>query len=189
MNDLVQKLKRLAQEKETFVIVIDGMSAAGKSTFALKLASVLDANLIQMDDFFLPKELRTSNRYQESGGNIHYERFKEEVINHLGESISYGVFDCKSMKILKQINLLKKKFIIIEGAYSMHPYFGNYYDYAIFMKIDLSLQLKRIKLRNPNQLDSFQNQWIPLENQYFNDYQIEQKCNEVFKNVGYVTKR
>lgn len=179
MNDLVQELKRIAQGKEAFVIVIDGMSAAGKSTLALKLATELNANLIHMDEFFLPKELRTSNRYQEAGGNIHYERFKEEVVNHLNDIISYGVFDCKSMKILKQVKLPLKKFIVIEGAYSMHPYFGHYYDYAIFMKIDSSLQLKRINLRNPDQIASFQNQWLPLEKQYFNDYQIEQKCNEV----------
>ncbi|MDE5867678.1 MAG: (d)CMP kinase, partial [Anaeroplasmataceae bacterium] len=127
MNDLVQELKKIAQAKEKFVIVIDGMSASGKSTFAQKLASELDANLIKMDDFFLPKELRTLNRYQEAGGNIHYERFKEEVVDHINENISYGIFDCKSMKILKKVNVLKKKFIIIEGAYSMHPYFGKYY--------------------------------------------------------------
>ncbi|MDE7100629.1 MAG: (d)CMP kinase, partial [Anaeroplasmataceae bacterium] len=78
----------MAQEKETFVIVIDGMSASGKSTLALKLANALDANLIHMDDFFLPKELRTLNRYQEAGGNIHYERFKEEVVNHINENIT-----------------------------------------------------------------------------------------------------
>ena len=32
-----------------------------------------------MDDFFLPMELRTAERLEEPGGNVHYERFSAEV--------------------------------------------------------------------------------------------------------------
>ena len=49
-----------------------------------------------MDDFFLPFELRTAERLKEPGGNVHYERFIDEVVSKLsaGEPFEYGVFRC-----------------------------------------------------------------------------------------------
>ena len=62
-----------------FIIAIDGRAASGKSTLAQQLGELLDADVIHMDDFFLPPSLRTKERLSEPGGNVHYERFAEEV--------------------------------------------------------------------------------------------------------------
>ena len=92
------RINQLLKEKESIVIAVDGMSGAGKTTYAEELATKLDANVIHMDDFFLPFSLRTKERYQTPGGNIHYERFKEEVLNHLKKDFSYRKFDCHKME-------------------------------------------------------------------------------------------
>ena len=60
------------------IIAIDGRSAAGKTTLAEELLAVTGGDILHMDDFFLPPELRTAQRYSEPGGNIHRERFQEE---------------------------------------------------------------------------------------------------------------
>jgi uridine kinase len=65
------------------VIAIDGRAASGKSTLAAALKDVIGGEVIHMDDFFLPKALRTEARMKEAGGNIHYERFAEEVVSRL----------------------------------------------------------------------------------------------------------
>ncbi|MCL1786352.1 MAG: hypothetical protein FWG38_00075 [Defluviitaleaceae bacterium] len=65
------------------VIAIDGRAASGKSTLATALKDVIDGEVVHMDDFFLPKALRTEARMKEAGGNIHYERFLEEVVIRL----------------------------------------------------------------------------------------------------------
>ena len=36
-----------------------------------------------------------------------------------------------------------KKYIIVEGSYSMHPYFGDDYDLGIFCDVDPITQMKR----------------------------------------------
>mgnify|MGYP003765190341 CR=1 FL=1 len=59
------------------------MSAARKTTFIQKLQKEFDENIFHMDDFFLQEKQRTSERLQEIGGNIDYERFKEEIFEKL----------------------------------------------------------------------------------------------------------
>lgn len=51
---------------------------------------------IHMDDFFLPLEMRTPQRLQQPGGNVHYERFLETVLKPLSlqQTVFYQPFDC-----------------------------------------------------------------------------------------------
>lgn len=90
-----------------------------------------------MDDFFLRPEQRTVERYKQIGGNIDYERFKKEVLQKIRrkEPICYYKFDCSTMSLLKEAVLEKvRKFIVIEGSYSMHPYFHpELYSFSIFL--------------------------------------------------------
>ena len=171
------KIKSLLKEKKCIVIAIDGMSGAGKTTYANQLALKLNANLIHMDDFFLPTNLKTEKRLQMPGGNIHYERFQTEIIDHLNEDIHYQRWDCDEKKFTPSISLKKKNVLIIEGVYALHPSFGKYYDLSIFMKIDDNTQIKRISSRNPSKAKQFFSEWIPLENKYFKEFEIEKNCD------------
>lgn len=150
------------------IIAIDGFCASGKSTLAEKLAEFLGANLIHTDDFFLPPEKRTAERFAEPGGNVDYERFKTEVIDSLeAESVTFGIFDCCEMKITETKTLPKTDYTIIEGAYSNHPYFGNYADVRIFVETSSDEQLKRIVCRDGEKaLGMFTKRWIPFEQKY-----------------------
>ncbi|MCL1877401.1 MAG: hypothetical protein FWF80_00945, partial [Defluviitaleaceae bacterium] len=65
------------------VIAIDGRSASGKTTLASELAAQTGASVIHMDDFFLPQDLRTEERLNTPGGNVHHERFASEVLPHI----------------------------------------------------------------------------------------------------------
>lgn len=162
------------------VIVIDGPCASGKSTMAIQLASILEGEVIRIDDFFLPMELRTKERLAEAGGNVHYERFKEEVVSKLGsgEKFSYTRFDCSIMDYGKSVEVPASKWRIVEGSYSHHPYFGEYGDIRIYSMIDSDEQMRRILKRNGEEMaQNFKNMWIPMENKYFKEYNIEKRAN------------
>ena len=74
------------------VIAIDGRAASGKTTLSLALGDILGAGVVHMDDFFLPGELRTKERLSEAGGNLHRERFSDEVVSHIrGGGFDYRV--------------------------------------------------------------------------------------------------
>ena len=166
--------------KDGAIIGIDGRAASGKSTIAEGLAKILHTVPISMDDFFLPGELRISQRLDEPGGNVHYERFAEEVIPNLRtqKNIRYRPFNCRTMDYGKPKTIPSSSFMVIEGAYSHHPYFGEYLDIKIFSDVPEDVQTKRLIKRNGEQVyEVFKNKWIPMEEKYFRAYRIiENSC-------------
>lgn len=175
MERIFNKINELLKTKDFVVVTIDGCAASGKTTLSNMLKEKYQCEVVRMDDFFLPLEKRTTERLNTPGGNIDYERFKESVIDKLGSSFSYGVFNCSIMKIDKEVFINSSKLIIIEGSYSMHPYFGKYYDLSIFIDIDNSIQLERIKNRDGEKLlEMFVDKWIKYEKMYFSYYSIKE---------------
>lgn len=179
--DLLKKLNEISGDKIR-VIAIDGRAAAGKSTLAELLGAILDAEIVHMDDFFLPPSLRTPERLSEIGGNIHYERFAEEVIPFLRkeEGFSYGVFDCGVMSINGSQEIKPSMWRIVEGSYSHHPKFGGYADFTVFCSVSPEEQMKRILARNGEWFaEKFKNEWIPMEEHYFEAFNIRENANVV----------
>lgn len=167
-------------ESRPFIIAIDGRAASGKSTMASQLRTILDAPIIHMDDFFLPLSLRTPKRFAAFGGNVHYERFKAEVLPFISlcAPFSYNIFDCTKMELNGTRQIASSQFRIVEGSYSHHPSFGSYADLKVFSDIDATTQLSRIILRNsPAMTERFKNEWIPLEEAYFSHCQTAQKAD------------
>lgn len=163
---------------EQVVVAIDGMCGSGKSTMGRVLEEIYDCNLFHMDDFFLRPEQRTPERLAEPGGNVDYERFKLEVLDHLADSdgFSYQVYNCGIQALDGFVEVPYKKLNIIEGAYSQHPYFGEPYDLKFVCKISPEEQANRILKRNgPAMLERFKSVWIPMENRYFEAFGIEGK--------------
>lgn len=159
-------------------VAIDGMCGSGKSTLGRLLEEVYGCNLFHMDDFFLRPEQRTPERMKETGGNVDYERFQEEVLNHLRDpqGFTYQIFDCGAWKLGDRICVPYRQLNIIEGAYSQHPYFGDVYDLKFYYGIDPEEQQRRILKRNgAAKLERFRNEWIPKEMQYLEAYGIKEK--------------
>lgn len=167
------------KDKKKYIIGIDGRCAAGKSLLAEELSYLFKGQVISMDDFFLPKELRTEERFEEPGGNVHYERFIEEVKNPIKslKNPNYGVFSCKSMQIEYNKLILNKGIIIVEGSYSLREDLRDLYDFKIFVDVDVKEQFERISKRKKGNLNDFVERWIPLEEKYFKECKIEEICD------------
>jgi len=167
-----------------FVIAIDGRAAAGKTTLAAALQLILQASVIHMDDFFLPMELRSKERFLEPGGNVHYERFREEVLSFLrsDRKFSYRKFDCSCMDFNGEIQVEAGEWRIVEGSYSLHPVFGEYADLKIFCDVAPDEQMRRIEKRNGTRMaEMFRTRWIPLEEAYFEACSIKEKAGYVME--------
>ena len=167
---LKKKIDTLLEENNLVIVAIDGKCTSGKTTLASKLAEIYDCNVFHMDDFFLRPEQRTPERFAEVGGNVDYERFQEEVLLPLkdGKAFSYRPFDCSTFTIAPPVAVTPKKLNIIEGTYSHHPYFGNPYDLKILLTVDEETQRQRILERPAFLHKRFFEEWIPMENRYFN---------------------
>lgn len=177
--DCAMELAKQAGERRQVNVAIDGMCGSGKTTLGEALAKKYKCNLLHMDDFFLRPEQRTSGRYEEPGGNVDYERFRSEVLDHLAdeEGFTYRRFDCHTMKLGEPYPLFWQRLNIIEGAYSCHPYFGDIYSLRFFMEVSVEEQRRRILARNGEAMfQRFEREWIPMENRYFEFYGIREKC-------------
>lgn len=174
-----EKMEKLLADRERILIAIDGSCAAGKSTLASALAGELDCNLFHMDDFFLRPEQRTAQRLAEIGGNVDYERFLQEVLLPLkeGKPFSYRPYDCSTGSLKKEVAVTPKRVNMIEGSYSHHPYFQDPYDLTVFLKVSPDVRKKRITQRPAFLYRRFMEEWIPMEQRYFEGFSIEEKAD------------
>ena len=147
---LLRRIQELQVRKERVIVAIDGRCGSGKTTLAEKLSRLYGAPTVHMDDFFLPPELRTPERLNQPGGNIHYERFLSEVLPGLiaGRAFSYGSFDCHR-GVTHPVFLPQSPVRIVEGSYALHPRFEESYRAAdaltVFLCVSPAEQLRRIE--------------------------------------------
>ena len=177
----VDRLMEQSDEK-ILLVAIDGRCSSGKTTLGYYMQKVYDCNLFHMDDFFLQNHQRTQERLSEVGGNVDYERFSKEVLIPVmeGMDVVYRPFSCQKRAIQEGTIIKHKRLNVIEGSYSMHPYFRNPYDIRIFMDIDNDEQINNIRKRNGEaKLAQFKKEWIPKENAYFEKFSISSGCIKI----------
>ena len=158
------------------IIAIDGRCGSGKTTLANALSEKLACPVVHMDHFFLPREMQTAENL--ARGNVDFVRFQEEVLSHLGEEFSYRVWNCKEQALGKRITIPKARHVIVEGSFSLHPDFGRYFDYGIFLTVSKDEQIKRLTEREGD-VSVFLSRWIPLEEAYFAKYSVKDRADIV----------
>lgn len=191
---LFSKIEQLRSGQPLTVLAIDGSCGSGKTSLAAFLQSVYGCSIIHADDFFLPPELRTDDRYAEPGGNIHYERFLSEVVEslcaykkesrtaHAPSILSYRRFSCSDMAYQAEpVQVPLTPLVVVEGSYCLRPEFRAAYDISVFLSCSEQIQRERILRRNgPEMLRIFEKKWIPMENRYFEHYKIREQADFIF---------
>ncbi|MBO5352491.1 MAG: AAA family ATPase [Lachnospiraceae bacterium] len=169
-----------ASRKRPFLIAIDGCCGSGKTTLAAFLQKQLDCSVFHMDDFFLQPQQRTTERLTAPGGNVDYERFQKEVLDHIHDTagVTHQIYNCSTGTLADIAAIPYHDIVIVEGAYSQHPYFKNCYDLRIFLDIPKEEQEQRIRMRNgETRWPMFRDKWIPMENRYFETFQIKENSD------------
>ena len=181
LDQILAHIDALLSRQPRVLVAIEGSCASGKTSLASLLAQRRDCNVFHMDDFFLRPHQRTPERFAQPGGNVDYERFREEVLEPLatGEPFAYRPFDCKTMTLSAPVAVTPKALNIIEGSYSMHPHFGSPYDLTIFLTVDDETRRQRILLRPAHLHRRFFEEWIPMEARYFETFSISAACTLV----------
>lgn len=181
-DEIIIKAEAILKKKQRIMVAIDGRCASGKTTLCGIISERTDCCVVHADDFFLRTEQRTPERFTEIGGNIDYERIRDEVLipfGRTGQGI-YRPFSCRYMKLIEPVSF-SGNMLVIEGSYSMHPALWEYYDLSVFMTTPPPTQLRRLKERSPKLIDRFMNEWIPMEEKYFNGYNIAEKSDMIIE--------
>lgn len=170
------------------LVALDGPSCAGKTTQGRALCERYGGSLFHMDDFFLPPSLRTAARYAEPGGNVHYERFSEEVLTPLRQrrEVMLRRFCCGTMTLSPPEPVPFRPVTVIEGAYSLHPCLRDAYDLKVFIEIPKELQRRRLFYRNGESgAQNFLERWVPLEEHYFAHCEVP-RCADLILDASYL---
>ena len=179
---LKEAIRCTLREKGSVVVAIEGPCGSGKSTLAEELKAEFDARVFHADDYFLRPEQRTPERLAEVGGNFDRERFFLEAAEpaRLGKDAVCRQYFCRNGTLSDSFCVKYAPVTVVEGSYCMHPELGNYFDIGVFLNISPQEQSQRIMKRNGPELHKrFMEEWVPMENSYFQAMDIPARCRFV----------
>lgn len=140
-----------------YIVALDGLSGAGKTTLVKQLKGILDnIVIIHIDDHIVER----SKRY-ETGQEQWFEYYQLQwdtkyLIEHLFQKIQQNVsflklpfyYKEKDTHINKIINLSTNSIVIIEGIFLLRDEWKNFYDYIIFLDCPKKIRYERVLQRD-----------------------------------------
>lgn len=169
-QDLIHHLKQIKG-----IVAIDGRCGSGKTELARFLQRELGCPVIHMDDYYTPIYQRPENWMDIPFANMDIERIEKEVLipafeNREGKTRSYS----HHVDAYSQWEaFVMKDLLLLEGSYSLHPDLRKYYADTVFLTCSKQVQFERLLKREQDNIVDFENFWIPMEEKYFKEYQVE----------------
>ena len=177
--DLVrEQLKR----DRTFLLNLMSSPGSGKTTMAAALAEQFpDSIVLHTDDFYLPPADRVPGWEQTPCANMDLARLRDEVLApaRAGKPVLYRAYSCREGAYLPVQQLAAQPLVILEGSYSHHPLLAPYEDFRVFMTCSDAEQTRRLQAREGDRYPDFAARWIPLEEAYFIQHNIEDTADFV----------
>ena len=177
---LLSVIRELQPMYSQLRIALDGPCATGKSTLAQWLSRQLNCPVLHMDDFFLTPDLRTQERLSRPGENVDHQRFFTQALQPLcqGQPARFRPWDCHAGDFALERTVAPCPLFITEGVYSLRPDLRDYYQMKLWVEADWPTRRQRLLARGGEFcLSRFQQLWIPLEDAYFNAFQVKECCD------------
>lgn len=153
------------------VVAVDGHSAAGKSTFALRLAVVVDAALVNGDDFYrvMPGPQRAMLGPSD-GADLYYdwERMRDEALRplHEGRAARYRPYDRESNSLMNRIISVTPQHVVVDGLFVSRPELDSFNDLTVLVVADPEMRLRR-QLGRADATQEWLDRWDAAERWYF----------------------
>ncbi len=161
LPELVQELSQLSQ-KQPVLIGIDGRPGSGKTTIAIMLEETLHAQIVYLDEFFIPQEQWPKDTKPQFP--FFYFRYQEFIdgVKALaaGKSFTYFPYDWQTNDQAAQASVIKAEGIIIIEA--LNGELAPLYDKRIWVASDQASEFAALAAReNEKNLDLWKNIYLP----------------------------
>jgi uridine kinase len=201
---------RICHEKvpdKPYVVAIDGVSAAGKSTFTESLAEKLiqqglRIEIIHIDDFHNPKSVRYRSEDEAADFyelNIDFKTFIESVLTPIkqrGELITkMRLLDLQADTYtnLKEFHITPQTVVLVEGIFLLKRHYLPLLDLKVFLDVDFDTALSRGVVRNRTTsthtrideeavVDKFRNRYLNGQLKYFEKHKPQEIADIVISN-------
>ena len=154
-----------------FTVALDGRSAVGKTTLAAQLAEMLEATVIEGDDFYAGGIEVRSERPAELVATCidwKHQRLALEALR-AGRDASWHAFDWEAFDGRACAALTVKSprpVLILEGVYSARPELSDLIDLAVMVRADEAIRESRLIAREGH-ITPWERQWQAAEDYYF----------------------
>lgn len=185
-SPVLERIRGLAKRGGPAVIAIDGRCGSGKTWLARLIAESFPCNVLHMDDFYLPFARRAGDWEAVLGGNMDFERLRNEVLLPIqaGKDAIYRPYCCPEDSFGEAMTLPCRELTVVEGSYSRHPSMDIAYDLTIFLTCAGEVQRRRLKQREGSRFAAFEQRWIPMEENYFRRFDVEGTSDMVLDTGG-----
>ncbi len=164
------------------VLALDGRCGSGKTTMAAALAEQFpDSIVLHTDDFYLPPADRVPGWEQTPCANMDLARLRDEVLApaRAGKPVLYRAYSCRESTCLPVRQLAPQPLVILEGSYSHHPLLAPHEAFRVFVTCSKAEQASRLQAREGDRYPDFAARWVPLEEAYFTQHNIEDAADFV----------
>ena len=144
MLDIEEAIARVVGWSPLRLLAIDGLPLAGKSTLAHRLATVLGADRIELDEFVRPEaEWPSHNRPSFPFDYIRYSEFMAAVKSLATHgACSFRPYDWQTGHLAPEVrNVRVDRPVIVEGVSALHPGLAPLYDLRIWIESDAASTL------------------------------------------------
>lgn len=171
VNEIVERIEARYVDG-VFMVAIDGVDAAGKTTFASKLSDALRSrnhNVVEasMDGFHNPREVRYTMG-SDSPEGYYRDSFNIEAVRNVlleplakGEPYVTSVFDYRVDSPTNEdpIDAPLDAILVFEGVFSFRPELVRLWDFRIYLDISPEESLKRGVERDPGEKEEIERKY------------------------------
>ena len=196
---LMTEIDSAIRQKKRFIVGIDGLSRAGKTTFVKELASMLESKKIQkliihIDDHIVARKNRY-NTGQDEWREYYYlqwdiESLKETLFEKLiySNELDLPYYNNKlDQHENKKLNIADKNVFIVEGVFLQRKEWSSYFDFTIFLDCPRDVRFSRESSKTQQDIEKLKNRYWKAEDFYLENVKPIEKaelvlsCNKLVK--------
>jgi uridine kinase len=151
-------------------VAIDGVDAAGKTTFADRLAAHLPgAEQLCADDFLRPAEER-------------YRQGRESPVGYYEDSFDYAR--------LREAVLTSEGLLIVDGVFLQRPELNDLWDFRVYIQIEPGESIRRGVARDgPETAELYEKRYVPGQQLYLESVRPSELADVVVLSSGGAARR
>jgi uridine kinase len=177
LENIFEKIPIL-EKGERFVLGIDGLSRAGKTTIVKKIKNHLQENgvsvcIIHIDDHIVERKRRYTTEY-EQWYEYYYLQWdlvylKENLFKKIKKSNELNLLtydNSADVQKLKAVRVPETCLIIIEGVFLQRKEWRGFYDYMIYLDCPREKRFERENAEAKRDIEKFRNRYWKAEDYY-----------------------